>query len=195
MFHLPLLARLTALLALAAVAPAIKAAPAANSEDHALTGRGVPVGYGGNPEHYTAADVIDKLGLVSNPEKGYYAQTFEDTLQFNATRSASTAIYYLIEGKVGWSYWHRIDAVEVWHYYAGAPLALELSYNNGTKTVEKTLGPDIFHSQAPQIAIDHWQWQHCKSLGEWTLIGTTVAPGFSPDEYEIEDGSWQPKSK
>ena len=41
-------------------------------------------------------------------------------------RAASTAIYFLL-ARGERSHWHRVDAVEVWHYYAGAPLVLEMA--------------------------------------------------------------------
>ncbi|KAF2788175.1 DUF985 domain protein [Melanomma pulvis-pyrius CBS 109.77] len=148
---------------------------------------------GGDIASRSAQEVVKKLGLVPNEEKGYYLQTFEDDLKVANNRSASTAIFYLLEGKVGSSYWHRVDSVEVWHYYAGAPLTLSLSYNDGKKVEVKTLGPNIFLGQTPQVAINKWQWQSAKSLGTWTLVGTTVAPGFSPDGFELAAPGWKPK--
>tara|TARA_R110002003_G_scaffold244_18_gene17579 strand:+ start:13967 stop:14506 length:540 start_codon:yes stop_codon:yes gene_type:complete len=122
---------------------------------------------------YSAQDIVTQLGLIPNIEKGYYIQTFEDDLVVLGNRSASTAIYYLLEGKDGQSRWHRVADVEIWHYYAGAPLTLSLSANNGSKLEVKTLGPNIFRGQAPQIAIGRQQWQSARSLGRWTLVGTT----------------------
>ena len=141
----------------------------------------------------SARDVITKLNLTPNPEKGYYRQTFEDPGDYN-NRSYSTAIYYLLEGKVGASYWHRVvDAVEIWHYYAGAPLQLDLSWNNGTATEHRILGSDIFRNQTPQVIIDKGQWQRATSLGDWTLVGTTVAPGFSEQGYELPEPGFEPQ--
>lgn len=139
-----------------------------------------------------AQDVIAKLQLEPNPEKGYYRQTFEDTDSIG-NRSYSTAIYYLLEGQVGPSYWHRVtDAVEIWHFYAGAPMKLELSWNNGTATQQQILGSDIFRNQTPQVIIAKGQWQRATSLGNWTLVGTTVAPGFSDDGYELPGPGFMP---
>ncbi|KAI0902095.1 RmlC-like cupin domain-containing protein [Annulohypoxylon nitens] len=148
----------------------------------------------------SAAEVIAQLNLIPNDEKGYYVQTFEDPESVirtaangtQSTRSASTEIFYLLEGSSGNSYWHRVDAVEVWHYYAGAPLTLSLSDNDGKPLVKKLLGPDVFNNQQPQIAIPKSTWQSALSHGEWTLVGTTVAPGFIPDGVELAPPDWEP---
>lgn len=133
----------------------------------------------------TAQEVITKLNLIPNVEKGYFVETFRDVENVTRTdgkpsRSASTAIYYLLEGASGFSHWHRVDAVEVWHYYAGAPLVLSLAVGDGSPVRNVTLGPDVFAEQQPQVAIAKWEWQRARSLGEWTLVGTTgVFPLFA----------------
>lgn len=124
------------------------------------------------PGRHTAQEVIAKLNLTANVEKGFYAQTFEDPDKVD-NRSVSTAIYYLLEGVEGPSYWHRVDAVEIWHYYAGAPLTLSLSHDDGQPVRQTVLGPDIFNGERPQVAIQKMEWQHARSLGDWTLVGTT----------------------
>jgi predicted cupin superfamily sugar epimerase len=121
----------------------------------------------------TAQEVITQLNLIPNVEKGYYVETFRDTANVTANRSASTAIYYLLEGAEGYSNWHRVDAVEVWHYYAGAPLTLSLALDDGSPVREMNLGPDVFAGQQPQVAIGKWEWQRARSWGDWTLVGTT----------------------
>ena len=127
----------------------------------------------------TAQEVITQLNLIPNIEKGYYVETFRDadnvttTSGGNADRSASTAIYYLLEGSAGFSHWHRVDAAEVWHYYAGAPLTLSLAHDDGSPVRDMKLGPDVFAGQQPQVAIGKWEWQRARSWGTWTLVGTT----------------------
>jgi len=180
------MARLSAVLAILASAASVIGAvapnPAADLAD--LTARGN--GHGHHADHdkpidkRSAQEVIRALNLTQNPEKGWFKETFRDDyhisqLNKNGTlRSASTAIYYLLEGSVGDSLWHRIDATEVWHYYAGAPMQMSLSYNDGSPTRKHILGPDVFKKgQAPFLVIDAWEWQRAKSLGDWTLVGTT----------------------
>ncbi len=140
----------------------------------------------------SAQEVILQLGLIPNPERGWYIQTFEDPEKIN-NRSASTAIYYLLEKGVV-SYWHRVlDATELWHYYSGAPLQLSLSFDDGQPVRRPILGPGIFNNQAPQIVIEKGQWQRAQSLGDWTLVGCTVAPGFTFGGFELAADGWEPK--
>ncbi|KAI0377080.1 RmlC-like cupin domain-containing protein [Hypomontagnella monticulosa] len=167
------------------------AASAASAEASAARNRSIPI------NKRSAQEVISQLNLIPNDEKGYYIQTFEDAdlvtrIGSNTTRSASTEIYYLLEGVEEDSYWHRVDAVEVWHYYAGAPLTLSLSNNDGKPPIKKVLGPDVFDNQQPQVVIPKETWQSARSHGEWTLVGTTVAPGFVPDGVELAPPGWKP---
>ncbi|KAL0577105.1 hypothetical protein V5O48_004897, partial [Marasmius crinis-equi] len=133
----------------------------------------------------TAQELIKRLGLSPHPEKGYYLQTFIDDNKTNE-RSLSTAIYYLLQKDNGQSNWHRVlDATEIWHYYAGAPIKLSLSWNDGQPVREKILGPDILNGQRPQVIIDKGEWQSAQTLGDWTLVGCTVAPAFQFDKFEV----------
>ncbi|KAK1996705.1 cupin superfamily protein [Colletotrichum falcatum] len=149
-------------------------------------------------EERTAQEVIDRLGLVPNEEKGYFIETFRDpgasssNSSSSSSRPLSTAIYYLLEGSAGPSVWHRVDAAEVWHYYAGAPLALSLSRDDGGPPEDVVLGPDVFQDQRPQVVVAKGRWQRARSRGAWTLVGTTVAPGFVPEGVELADPGWAP---
>lgn len=141
---------------------------------------------------HTAQEVIQQLNLSPHPEKGWYIQTFEDPDK-NNNRSHSTAIYYLLKrGEV--SHWHRVlDATEIWHYYAGAPLRLSLSHDNDQPVRNRVLGPDVFNNQAPQVIVQKGEWQRAESLGDWTLVGTTVAPAFRFEGFEMAPPGWEPK--
>lgn len=142
----------------------------------------------------TAKDVIAALNLAPHPEKGYYIETFRDPKSSPEGRAPSTYIYYLLEGEAGLSHWHRVlDSVEVWHYYAGAPLQLSLSWDDGKPVRDEVLGPDIWNGQRPQVVVDRGEWQHALSLGDWTLVGCSVAPGFEFAGFEMADPGWEPK--
>ncbi|KAI1820396.1 RmlC-like cupin domain-containing protein [Xylaria intraflava] len=143
---------------------------------------------------HSAQEIIDVLGLVPSAEGGYYFETFRDTtLLPSSNRSISTAIYYLIEGPNVPSAWHSVDAAEVWHWYAGAPLTLEISQNNGSPTTIHHLGPQLFQKQRPQAVIPAHDWQRALSWGNWTLVGTTVAPAFVPEGYAQAQPGWTPR--
>ena len=119
--------------------------------------------------------LIAQLGLKPHPEGGHFRESFRDT---KPGRAFSTAILFLLKaGEV--SRWHRVDAAEVWHYYRGAPLEL---------TVEKTrhvLGAAIEQGEMPQILVPAGAWQMARSLGDYTLVGCTVAPGFEFSGFEM----------
>jgi predicted cupin superfamily sugar epimerase len=135
-----------------------------------------------------AVDVIRLLDLRPHPEGGHYRETFRDQHAADG-RAASTAIYFLLAAGER-SHWHRIDAVEVWHWYAGAALALRIAGSDGTETIR--LGPDLAAGERPQAAVPAGAWQAAESLGAWTLVGCTVAPGFDFSGFELAAKDWAP---
>lgn len=137
----------------------------------------------------TAKDVIFTLGMQPHPEGGWYARTFEDSLSAEG-RARSTAIYYLLEAGDA-SHWHRVDAVEVWHFYAGAPLQLRIS--DGHSVDEHLLGANLDGGERPQVVVPREAWQSAVSTGDWTLVGCTVAPGFQFSGFELADADWEPR--
>ena len=138
----------------------------------------------------TAKDVIRLLDLKPHPEGGHYRETFRDEATDANGRAASTLIYYLLDtGDV--SEWHRVDAAEVFHWYAGAPMVITVS-SNGHDAEARYLGPDIAAGQRPQIVIPKGWWQTATSLGAWTLVGCSVAPGFEFSGFEMAPKDWRP---
>jgi predicted cupin superfamily sugar epimerase len=137
-----------------------------------------------------AADIIRKLALKPHPEGGHYRETFRDT-RLHDGRAASTAILFLL-ARGERSHWHRVDAVEIWHHYAGAPLKLEVV--DGSKEEIFRLGADIHADEVPQVTVPARAWQAAESLGDWTLVGCTVAPGFDFNGFELAPPGWRPNS-
>ena len=131
----------------------------------------------------SAAEIIGLLGLERHPEGGWYKQTFVDEVA--GGRAHSTLIYYLLE-RGDRSAWHRVDSAEVWHWYAGAPLELRVG-----KSI-LALGNDLVAGQRPQGVVPRGEWQSALSLGEWTLVGCTVAPGFEFASFELAPPGWAP---
>ena len=137
----------------------------------------------------TADEIIEKLGLQPHPEGGYFRETFRDPAD-HSNRSVGTAIFFLLKaGEI--SRWHRVDASEIWHYYAGAALELGIA-DEGAQAETLILGPDLDQGELPQRVVPAGWWQQARSLGDWTLVGCTVSPGFEFSGFEMAPEGWNP---
>jgi uncharacterized protein len=136
-----------------------------------------------------AAEIIARLGLKPHPEGGHYRETFRDSDVDAGGRSRSTAIYFLL-ARGERSHWHRIDAVEVWHYYAGDALTLRIADERGQRSMK--LGADLAAGELPQAVVPAHAWQAAASTGDWTLVGCTVAPGFEFSKFEMAPKDFVP---
>ena len=141
-------------------------------------------------QHLAAEEVARMLDLKPHPEGGHYRETWRDSRLVEGGRAASSLIYFLLAaGEV--SDWHRVDAAEVWHFYAGAPLVITVS-PNGHDAAAHHLGPDLEARQKPQFVVPQGWWQTATSLGRWTLVGCTVAPAFEFAGFELAPEDWRP---
>ncbi len=144
------------------------------------------------PIESTADEIIARLGLQPHPEGGHFRETFRaPDAQGVGGRGASTAIFFLLKAGER-SHWHRVDADEVWHHYAGAALELSMS-DDGRSVRHLRLGADFGISETPQIVVPRGVWQAARSLGNWTLVGCTVAPGFDFAGFELAPPGWEPR--
>ncbi|MEQ9145801.1 MAG: cupin domain-containing protein [Parvibaculaceae bacterium] len=135
--------------------------------------------------------LIDLLGLQPHPEGGHFRETFRDAPQGSGGRGHSTAIYYLLRAGER-SHWHRVDAAEVWHFYAGSPLRLSIAADGTAMPDDIRLGPDVADGERPQAIVPAGAWQAAEPLGPWTLVGCTVAPGFDFSGFELAPPDWMP---
>ena len=134
-------------------------------------------------EGLSSTEIITMLDMQKHPEGGYFKETFRD--------DASTAIYYLLEAG-DHSHWHRVHgSAEIWHHYAGGPLALTLS-PDGHDAEAHRLGKNVSAGEKPQVVVPAGWWQTAESLGRWTLVGCTVAPGFDFENFEMAPEDWRP---
>lgn len=138
----------------------------------------------------TAADIIQRLQLKPHPEGGHYRETYRD-MPPGGGRGALTAIYYLLAaGEV--SAWHRVtDAVEIWHYHAGAPLALSVAAPLA-RAQRVRLGGDVLAGQEAHWVVPANHWQSAQSLGDWSLVSCTVAPAFDFAKFEMAPKGFVP---
>lgn len=150
----------------------------------------VPAAERGAPGPDPAArNIIERLGLRPHPEGGWYAETWRHD-PGTGDRAAGTAIYYLLTAGQR-SHWHRVDAAEIWHFYAGDPLVLQIHGDDaGTRTV--TLGADLDAGEVPQAVVPAGAWQTAEPTGAWALVGCTVSPGFSFEGFELAPPGWAP---
>ncbi len=137
---------------------------------------------------------IEKLQLEAHPEGGYFRQTYKADLVlpkaflqagFTGARAASTAIYFLLEGK-NFSAFHRLRSDEVWHFYAGEPLVVHEIDPPGEYSAIR-LGRDLEAGQVPQAVVRAGCWfaSHVADWKSWALVGCTVAPGFDFEDFEL----------
>jgi uncharacterized protein len=140
----------------------------------------------------TAQDVIRILDLKPHPEGGHFRETFRDPKEVDDGRSASTVIYFLLT-RGERSHWHRVDAAEIWHWHAGAPLTLEISPDGG-QVDRRVLGGNLSAGERPQAIVPAHAWQAAQTLGDWTLCSCTVAPGFDFARFELAPKGWEPHS-
>jgi predicted cupin superfamily sugar epimerase len=138
----------------------------------------------------TADEIIALLGLQPHPEGGHFRETFRDAPGADG-RSASTAIYFLLK-RGERSHWHTVDASEIWHWHAGAPLRLSLAATDAGPVTELVLGADFGKGERPQGVVPPHHWQAAETLGDWTLVGCTVAPGFDFAGFRLAPPSWKP---
>jgi uncharacterized protein len=141
----------------------------------------------------SAAEIIRLLDLKPHPEGGHFRETFRDSRKVDGARAASTAIYFLL-ARGQRSHWHKVDAAEAWHYHAGAPLKLEIAADAKGPLECVTLGADLAAGERPQAIVPAHAWQAAQSLGEWTLVSCTVAPGFDFKGFEHAPKDWVPQA-
>ncbi|MCB0390951.1 MAG: cupin domain-containing protein [Bdellovibrionales bacterium] len=144
----------------------------------------------------SAEDIIKAMDLKPLPEEGgYYRETYRSDYGTNparlfginadSDRNVSTAIYYLIS-KGSFSAIHRIKSDEIFHFYAGDPIEMLQIDEQGNKKII-IMGNDVLNGQEPQIVVprNHWQALRLVEGGSWALMGTTVAPGFEFEDFEV----------
>jgi predicted cupin superfamily sugar epimerase len=128
--------------------------------------------------------IIARLDLAPHPEGGWYRQTWVGPDVEG--RASGTAILFLLKAGER-SHWHRVDADEIWHWHAGAPLILSMGE---TRARDLTLGPDVLAGETPQAVVPKGWWQAARTTGAFTLVGCTVSPGFRFAGFDLAPVGW-----
>lgn len=137
--------------------------------------------------------IIARLALQPHPEGGWFRETFRDAPPAGSesrARGALTQIYYLLR-RGERSRWHRVDAIEVWHFYAGDPLLLRIAAEGGSVR-SQTLGTDFAAGQVAHAVVPAHAWQAAEPLGAFALVGCTVAPAFQFEGFTLAPEGWEP---
>ncbi len=139
-----------------------------------------------------AREVIDRFGLVPHPEGGWYRETWRD-LPADGGRGAGSAIYFLLDAHER-SHWHRVDAAETWHHYAGGPLELAIVEDDDASLLVLSSDPQAARDgeAEPQIVVPARAWQAARPVAGWVLVGCTVSPAFDFSGFELADEGWMP---
>ena len=130
------------------------------------------------------ASLIESLKMTPHPEGGHFAETFR------ADDSSASLIFYLLKSDER-SHWHRLTKDELLHFYDGDPMSVLLS-PDGVSIQRKTLGRDAVDNEAYHLIIPKGTWFSMQSTGDWSLIGCTVSPAFSFDDFELAPKGWMP---
>lgn len=135
----------------------------------------------------TIDEIIAKLDLQPHPEGGFFKEMWRSDEILKRTngdiRSVGTSIYFLLPKGVI-SAWHKVESVEIWHFYSGDPLILELEDDAG-KLIKIEMHSDVLNGGNPQALVKHGQWQRAYSTGEYSLVGCTVSPGFDFEDFTM----------
>jgi uncharacterized protein len=133
-----------------------------------------------------AAELVNKLALQPHPEGGWYRELYRSPTRVetaHGSRSALTTIYYLLEQNQ-LSRWHVVQADELWHFYGGAPLEL-LAYSALSRKLTRHVLGEVTAGATSVAVIPTDVWQAARSLGEYTLVGCTVGPGFEFADFQF----------
>ena len=142
----------------------------------------------------TAGEVIAELGMQPHPEGGHFVEIFRDRPS-TGERGAVTSIYFLLKsGEV--SRWHRVDAVEIWNWYAGAPLKLAIAELEGVPPKQHLLGSNVLAGARPQVVVPANAWQSARTPRRLDAGGLHRVAGLRVFEgFELAPDGWEPDSR
>ena len=136
-------------------------------------------------------EVVERFGMAAHPEGGWYVETWRAAAPDGQRPVASAILFLLAAGES--SYWHRIDADELWQFSAGDALELLIAQGDDGRPIERhRLGTDVATGDEVQVVVPAGAWQAARPLGAWTLVGCIVAPAFTFHGFELAPEGWEP---
>jgi predicted cupin superfamily sugar epimerase len=140
-------------------------------------------------------NIINELKLEPHPEGGYFKETYRSLGEINeehleagyeGKRNYSTCIYFLLTSG-NFSALHRIKQDEIWHFYDGSPIRLHMISELGIHS-EHTIGRDFKKGEIPQFIVPGGCWFAAEVINSnsYSLVGCTVSPGFSFEDFELK---------
>jgi predicted cupin superfamily sugar epimerase len=156
------------------------------------------------PNKNRATTLINFFKMQPHPEGGHYCRTYTSGITikkealpdtFAGARTASSAIYFLLEGEQI-SALHRIKSDEIWHFYEGASLQLHIISPAG-ELIQPKLGKDLEAGETFQIVVPAGSWFGATIMAidqsidqkaqenRYSFFGCTVAPGFDFSDFEL----------
>lgn len=139
--------------------------------------------------HPRASELIVNLALSPHPEGGHFREVFRDASQVRHPvhgdlRPAMTHIHFLLE-RGSFSALHRVAQTELWHHVEGDPLALTIVHERPLEPLVECLHLGRGPGCRQVVAVPPMAWQAAVPLGDFVLVGCTVAPGFSFADFEL----------
>ncbi len=139
-------------------------------------------------------EIVQALDLKPHPEGGFFKETYRsigeiqnDSLgeHYIGNRNYCTGIYFLLTSE-NFSAFHRIKQDEMWHFYKGSTLTLHSISPKGHYQ-KISIGNDLSRGEVPQYVVPggYWFGAEIEDNNAYALVGCTVSPGFSFDDFEL----------
>ena len=136
--------------------------------------------------------LIEELAMQPHPEGGHFAELYRsprqvDPLDGRQRRAALTGIWFLmLEGEK--SAWHVVDSDEIWLHFEGSVVRL-WTYDPASGALASALLGPLAPGCAPQRVVEAGVWQAAEPLGDYSLTGACVGPGFDFADFRLLDSA------
>ncbi|HEU4840370.1 MAG TPA: cupin domain-containing protein [Ilumatobacteraceae bacterium] len=130
-----------------------------------------------------ADEVIARFGLVPLVAEGGFVNRYWPSADDTEVAPGSAIWFLVTDAPDGCSRFHRLTIDEIWHRYLGDPAELVLLDPDGSSR-RVLLGDDLAAGHELVVVVPAGTWMACRTTRDWSLLGTTMAPGFTPGCFE-----------